>query len=448
LIVSSGDHNIQAVDWHLTPRWSAETYSRHPVIILATMKSRNLESANLPSRFYSLDVLRGLAALGIVFWHWSHFFYDGTEPGHFDRVRQPFYLLFKPCYMHGAQAVPLFFCLSGFIFYWLYSDRISRRAISLKEFAVLRFSRLYPLHLLTLLLVAAGQLIMRRYYGSFFVYPNNDLYHFLLQLFFASEWGFQRGISFNGPVWSVSIEILLYSAFFAVCAVNWRRWWHLLMFVLAGHILIRLSPSSPGRALSLFFIGGLSFKVFACLWRRGSSRFVLHCLWVAAILMWILVPLNKKYNLLYWLYQTICGTSLTIAGKDPIGYALTTMSSFSIELLFPVTILTLALTEAHRGTLGKRVAFLGDISYSSYLLHFPLQLLFVLIASVLAIPNTFFYSPASLCLFFLVLIPVSLGSYRLFERPSQTWLRTRLTGRSSHRAPQRASAKPPPSSTK
>lgn len=50
--------------------------------------------------------------------------------------------------------------------------------------------------------------------GSYFVYPNNDIKHFLLNLFFASSWSFESGHSFNGPIWSVSVEVLLHALFF------------------------------------------------------------------------------------------------------------------------------------------------------------------------------------------------------------------------------------------
>ena len=43
---------------------------------------------------------------------------------------------------------------------------------------------------------------------------THDFYHFVLQFFFISSWGFEDGPSFNGPIWSVSIEIFIYGIFF------------------------------------------------------------------------------------------------------------------------------------------------------------------------------------------------------------------------------------------
>ncbi len=45
-----------------------------------------------PRHFYSLDALRGLAALSIVFYHWHHFFEIGNVIHGFDETRQPCFL--------------------------------------------------------------------------------------------------------------------------------------------------------------------------------------------------------------------------------------------------------------------------------------------------------------------------------------------------------------------
>ena len=103
---------------------------------------------------------------------------------------------------------------------------------------------------------------------------------------------------------------------------------------------------------------------------------------------------------------------------------LTALSLYSFNIvLFPATILTLAVWEGFRGTLGRRLSFLGNISYSLYLLHFPLQLVVMLFALSLSLPRTVFYSPWALLGFYGILIPLSLVSYYFFERPIQNLLR-------------------------
>lgn len=177
-----------------------------------------------PRRLHALDASRGLAALTVVIWHWQHFFYTNTAPAvDFRRDSQPLYSALKLFYEQGKWGVEYFFILSGFIFFWIYHDAIKERSIRAKEFFIHRFSRLYPLHAVTLFIVALLQAYHTNLRGHPFTYPENDFYHLTLNLFFASHWGLQKGWSFNAPSWSVSVEILLYAAFFCNLYTKTRK---------------------------------------------------------------------------------------------------------------------------------------------------------------------------------------------------------------------------------
>lgn len=45
-------------------------------------------------RIYTLDVLRGFAALSVVLWHWQHFFMKKNAASDIIINRQPFYDFF------------------------------------------------------------------------------------------------------------------------------------------------------------------------------------------------------------------------------------------------------------------------------------------------------------------------------------------------------------------
>ena len=167
--------------------------------------------------YYLLDVIRGVAAFVILFWHYQHFFWNGTERVEFNKEEQPLYLIFYSFYNYGHVAVYLFFILSGFIFFHTYGVRIADRVVSFRQYALNRFSRLYPLHLFTLILVVFLQIYYFKNFNDYYIYQFNDLKHFLLNLSFISFWGFEDGLSFNGPIWSVSIEVLLYLIFYIFC---------------------------------------------------------------------------------------------------------------------------------------------------------------------------------------------------------------------------------------
>src|SRR5437762_3835756 len=217
--------------------------------IPAAEEAPKVRLPSIPKRLYSLDVLRGLAALSVVFWHWQHFSYSGTQPAIVSPERLPLYPVFFLFYTKGALAVDLFFSLSGFVFFWLYSDSVSRKTISGREFAWLRFTRLYPLHLATLLAVAFGQWAYHSRTGAFFVYHFNDAKHFALNLFLGSSWGLENGFSFNGPVWSVSVEVALYAMFFLWCRRLPIRMIGLAAMSAAGFLLITRLYAPIGRGV-------------------------------------------------------------------------------------------------------------------------------------------------------------------------------------------------------
>jgi peptidoglycan/LPS O-acetylase OafA/YrhL len=232
--------------------------------------ARNENNREDFGHFYCLDVLRGMAALVVVVWHWQHFF----NHEQFHPEQQPFYAVLKPLYLGGWQAVDLFFCLSGFVFFWLYSAKIHARQTTAWAFAVRRFSRLYPLYFATLLAVAVAQWVVRARFGHYLVYTANDPYDFGLQLLMASNWGLERGASFNGPAWSVSVEVLLYAVFYWASRRGLIQPWHLALFVLLGYggtLLPGPGPSEIGGGVFSFFMGGLAYHYFVFANRREIS---------------------------------------------------------------------------------------------------------------------------------------------------------------------------------
>lgn len=327
-------------------------------------------------------------------------------------------------YTKGYLAVDLFFFLSGFIFYWLYSQQISKDKITFRKFFWLRFSRLYPLHIATLLFVAFSQKWLLNETGSYFVYLYNDIEHFLLNLFFISSWGFEQGFSFNGPVWSVSVEVLLYMLFFIICRLFPRRIIVLSLTSIAGFIIMSEFYNPAGRGIGAFFFGGCMFFVYQKMiasekfrLSRWAVGFCTICAWVITIFFSSNQP-DKSDFLIASTLSILPDLSPFIQWGLPHIF---TMWPFFV--LFPLTILSLVLLETRYGTLGKRFSFLGDISYAVYLIHFPLQLLFYAIVNGFTSDRSIYYKSWFMGFFFISLILISLGSYHLYEKPVQMYLR-------------------------
>ncbi|HFO6386765.1 TPA: acyltransferase, partial [Escherichia coli] len=81
---------------------------------------------------------------------------------------------------------------------------------------------------------------------------------------------------------------------------------------------------------------------------------------------------------------------------------------------------------AMRNDFGKKIEWLGDISYSSYLLHFPLQIIAVYLADRIGYGRDLFYSPNVFILFMLTLMAISYMSYIFIEKPSQQFIRDKF----------------------
>ena len=152
-------------------------------------------------RLYSLDAFRGLAALTIVMWHWQHFFaVSGQWAPVWQRDWQPFWWLLQPFYLQAWAAVDLFFALSGFVFFWLYGQAIRDGKIAAGKFALLRFSRLYPLQLLTLLVITGVQAMFQGATGDYFIFPAGDWTRFVAHFFMVHQLvPPNTDQTFNGP---------------------------------------------------------------------------------------------------------------------------------------------------------------------------------------------------------------------------------------------------------
>lgn len=381
--------------------------------------------AKRSERLYLLDALRGLAALSVVFWHWQHFFLSGPVSETVDRMNLPLYDWFFLFYEHGWLAIDLFFCLSGFVFYWQYSRSVAEGSIAPGRFAILRLSRLYPFHAVTLVLVAFGQYLLMQAQGTFFVYEHNDPTHFLLNLLFASSWGLEQGYSFNGPVWSISIEVLLYAMFFACCRFLPVRLILLASLSLIGFLIQAISHVPIGRGIGFFFLGGCVYLAYQQIMASAPQQIRRITVWAVGLLVvaWlvVLVTAMKGFDVSRFLLPFPQSLSWTIKML---------LSNLPTMVLFPLTILALVLLEYCVGPIGQSLSCLGDISYSSYLLHFPLQLFVVILTLRFNVDHSLYYSGWAMAGFFVVLLTLSLASHRYFEMPMQQLLRKRLLHRS------------------
>jgi peptidoglycan/LPS O-acetylase OafA/YrhL len=336
-------------------------------------------------RIASLDLLRGLAALAVVVWHWNWLHFDpATGLVDFPPILDlPFHYIFYPIYKVGYLAVDLFFAISGFVFFHMYAERLANGQVTAREFSWNRFTRLYPLHLVTLLIVAVLQPIYHASHAAYFVYPDNSVTKFFLQLFMVSNWLPNSPYSFNGPIWSVSIEILLYALFFVVARRGLAKSWYAVALVLIGSFLIA-HANMIGRGIMTFYIGALCYFTF-------KDRREFKALAVAIVGAGIIQVVHRG-----------------LISRDAV----------VIILGVPAFVLAFSLNEKRLKWVTSNMSWLGDISYSSYLLHFPVMLALVT-AGLKLNPS----SHVQMVVYLAGIVLLSLICFHYFERPVQKRLR-------------------------
>ena len=350
---------------------------------------------------YLLEILRFVSCIGVILYHYQHFItYRGDT---YDSKALPMQTFFSWFYQNGDSGVRVFWCLSGIVFAHVYQTALLERTISASEFVWRRFARLYPLHLLTLVVVAILQWLFAATSNMpYFIYQFNNIKHFALNMMFANYWGFQDGTSFNGPVWSVSIELIAYSIFL-ILAIFVRKLPHIF-------------HSAP--LLIVLWTGVLWY----CLSRSlTSSDFILDCISLFMIGMilytaWMILPNFVVLTTIVYLI---------------ISYHKNDFVSRNLEVLeIPFTSLMIAVFIAllHFSPLFSRLktgrllsTSLGKITYGMYMIHFPIQLLMVLFSENLV--GLDFVSLPVLLSFLGLTIGLSYVCYSFFEFPIQRALR-------------------------
>ena len=162
-----------------------------------------------PARLNALTGLRCFAAINIVLFHFSNANWFGP---------------FAPVVNAGYASVSFFILLSGFVLGYNYNRKARARELSTKRFYEARFTRLYPIYLLSLLL--AFKIIPQEWgahtHGMF--WTGVVLSPLLLQ-----GWIPEIATFLNTPAWTMSAEASFYVLF--PWMARWKRpervGWHL-----------------------------------------------------------------------------------------------------------------------------------------------------------------------------------------------------------------------------
>lgn len=200
-----------------------------------------------------LESLRGIAALLVVAFHipkWNP-------------------LLDLGIINNAYLMVELFFVLSGFVIFTAYQNRITTFA-QLVKFQFLRFGRLYPVHLLFLLVFLGfefAKYVVAQKFGinspNSTPFGNNDLAAFIKNIFLIQAILPYQTLTFNNPAWSISTEFYTY-LLFAILVLTTGRFKVIAFGVIAVAAIGLLGldqtygMTATLRCLAGFFLGCLT----------------------------------------------------------------------------------------------------------------------------------------------------------------------------------------------
>jgi len=350
----------------------------------------------------SLEGLRGIAALIVALYHLK----IGTE--YFSVIR------------NGYLFVDLFFVLSGFVICAAYANRL-QTSEDLKPFLLRRFGRLFPLLVFSTLafvlasnaIVFAKKMAVASGYGGLLNNPGSleylvpTLSQIVATVTFTHSLGIFNDLILNTPTWSISTEFYTYFLFASICLVVLGR----------GRVIAFALLSIVGLIVSVW----ASVNVHDCLTEKGCLSLTYDFGFIRCMYSFFLGTL--VYYTSRWL--PINHGALQITGIFGLFVLFSTVdyvpiAAFAFPIGFAIIVLSICSDNGGLSDLLKAKSFqiLGERSYSIYLLHMPLLLVF---ENLTKRANGIFSSLLILCVYVTTLIIVSGWSHRFIESPMRDW---------------------------
>ncbi|MCE5302486.1 MAG: acyltransferase [Planctomycetaceae bacterium] len=346
-------------------------------------------------RFVFLDALRGLGALGVACYH-IHRYHPLREP--VDSLLPQF---LQTALLYGWIGVPVFFLIAGFV--TAHSLRnTSLSLVGFGNYALRRVVRLgFPYWATILFVVALDALLRYGLHAASLVSPLRGPRVWVNLLFLQDILGY-RNVS--AGTWFVCIDLqfgLLFALLWAIAQRAARDWVRSLLLML------------------LFLpLGLLSLYWFVTL-RTQYDMWVLYffCMPLfGALAYWALE--RRIPRIVFWAFAVIMAAS--------VGYG------WRLEIVIALIAGLVIYGVGRAGHLtdwlaGRRLQYLGRISYSLFLIHYPVGWLVVSLGHWLTDGN-----PSLAIGWLLIAMAASLLAadlmYRFVELPSvrlATWLKTR-----------------------
>jgi peptidoglycan/LPS O-acetylase OafA/YrhL len=346
-----------------------------------------------------LTSLRGIAALLVVVFHFRLVVGDsfGLDAG-------------TAFFANGYLWVDLFFVLSGFVITYAYAadfETTSLRAYG--RFLWRRLARIYPLHALVLLALVPTELA--KYAIGWYDRPpfatGNTPGELAAGLALMHSWGIFDHLTWNWPSWSISTEWAAYLLFPLLLPVFYRARLAIVlaaMPALLAALFALVTLYGRGdlditfdfgvlRCLLSFALGMAAFRLYEAV---RDSRLARPSEWLlAGGILWVVLAMHFDLH-----------PVLVVPG-------FVALVLFAALGTGPVTKL-LGIAPLH---------FLGQISYSIYLVQYPVQRIWHMLSRKLHAGEFDVWSGTlSLIAVVAIVIAISSLTYHFVERPARRWM--------------------------
>jgi peptidoglycan/LPS O-acetylase OafA/YrhL len=354
----------------------------------------------------SFEGLRGVAAFLVVLFHYSEFIDDRFNVG-----------VIKTGYLF----VDLFFVLSGYVIAYTYATRIAN-AQDYGAFVVRRLGRLLPLFLFSTLAYVVARNVaplaqtLLSMIGSPGPGANLPAQEFaiatpveiLSTLTLSQSLGFFDKLILNRPSWSISTEFYTNLLFGLVClavvTANRTRFYAWLSAVtLVACVFASVYAHQcldSGKCMDLTY----DYGILRCI-----GGFVLGALGYELVSKgWLPNGLRSSLS-----QALLFSVAIGLVSMSGVAYAL----ALAVPLAFALLVVSVSADTGPVAKVFSWVPFqlLGRYSYSVYLLHYPLLLLFEPVGRRL---NLLTNNPLpSLLVFSFALVFISTITYRFIEDP-------------------------------
>ena len=328
-----------------------------------------------------LNGIRALAVLIVFSSHASNIFFGGALTG----------------FGGGQLGVMLFFILSGFLMAFLYIEKVPDRAAQ-RAFVVNRMARIYPMFFL----VVIACFLANRLGLNLWVYPIKSVRDVGEHLLFI------RGYE---VLWTIGPEVIFYALFLVLWRLRDRKW--ILATFVSALIGVAWLPMTLKTSNSIFELHEkLPYFFVGCALGTGYSKLAGDICgnkgWTKSAVFWTCLAIfgassPQALRLILDVPKTLTGDPWPDPWAYPF-YLLATAAVFVTAVIARPGILT-----------NPTAIYVGNISFSFYLLHFA-----VLMNMRSIMPA---HKLLSVALALLVTILLSSVSYFFIEVPMRKLIR-------------------------